>query len=255
MSVKKQLERLSALGATYHKNGWMPGTAGNLSIRLPKESGFWVSGSGLDKNLLNKRNFLYIDLDSGKPDLSKNSKVEKGLKPSAESSIHRAVYRALDYTGCGLHVHTLESNLIGANTSKNDPIALLELPAIEILKAYGIWDENPKVYVPVIYNFPNVQDISDCLEKYLKEYKPAVPFCIIEKHGITVWGKDPIHANRNLEATDFILKYMVSWKSLSYPGEKKSLSFQTEQSSKQDSDLDREEVFSTEFPVYPATFS
>ncbi|EQA55711.1 methylthioribulose 1-phosphate dehydratase [Leptospira kmetyi] len=248
MSVKKQLERLSELGATYHKNGWMPGTAGNLSVRIPEESGFWVSGSGLDKNLLNKRNFLYVDLESGKPDDSKNSRSAKGLKPSAETSIHRAVYRALDGIGCGLHVHTLESNLIRANTSKNEPVALLELPSVEILKAYGIWEENPKVYVPVIYNFQNVQDISDCLEKYLKEYKPSVPFCIIEKHGITVWGKDTVQANRNLEATDFILKYMISWKSLSYPGETKNLpTNQTE--------IDRQEVFSTEFPVYPATFS
>lgn len=249
MSVKKQLERLSELGACYHKNGWMPGTAGNLSIRIPEESGFWVSGSGLDKNLLNKRNFLYVDLESGKPVVdSKNVKATKGLKPSAETSIHRAVYRALDEVGCGLHVHTLESNLICANTSKDEPIALFELPAIEILKAYGIWEENPKVYVPIIYNFPNVQDISDCLEKYLKECRPHVPFCIIEKHGITVWGKDAVQANRNLEATDFILKYMTSWKSFSYSGELKKLSV---------SDVleqDRREVFSVEFPVYPATF-
>ncbi|TGM03622.1 methylthioribulose 1-phosphate dehydratase [Leptospira barantonii] len=248
MSVKKQLERLSELGAVYHKNGWMPGTAGNLSVRIPEESGFWVSGSGLDKNLLNKRNFLYVDLESGKPVDSKNSKSAKGLRPSAETSIHRAVYRALDGVGCGLHVHTLESNLIRVNTSKNEPVALLELPSIEILKAYGIWEENPKVYVPVIYNFPNVQDISDCLEKYLKEYKPSVPFCIIEKHGITVWGKDTVQANRNLEATDFILKYMISWKNLSYPGETRNLP--TDQT-----EIDRQEVFSTEFPVYPATFS
>ncbi|TGM58744.1 methylthioribulose 1-phosphate dehydratase [Leptospira adleri] len=250
MSVKKQLERLSGLGAVYHKNGWMPGTAGNLSVRFPGESGFWVSGSGLDKNLLNKRNFLYVDIESGKSVDSKDAKPEKGLKPSAETSIHRAVYRAFKDAGCGLHVHTLESNLIGANTSKLEPIALLELPAIEILKAYGIWDENPKVYVPVIYNFPNVQDISDCLERYLKTYKPTVPFCIIEKHGITVWGKDLIQANRNLEATDFILKYMVSWKSLSYPIETKTI-----RQSQTDADRDRAEVFSTEFPVYPATFS
>lgn len=249
MSVKKQLERLAALGASYHKNGWMPGTAGNLSVRLPGESGFWVSGSGLDKNLLNKRNFLYIDLETGKPNASKNSKTEKGLKPSAESSIHRAVYRSLENVGCGLHVHTLESNLIGAGTSSEEPIALLELPNVEILKAYGIWDENPKVYVPIIYNFSNVQDISDCLERYLKTYKPVVPFCIIEKHGITVWGKDSVQANRNLEATDFILKYMVSWKSFSYPGEKRILP------SASAAALDREEVFSTEFPVYPASFS
>lgn len=66
MSVKKQLEKLSILGATYHKNGWMPGTAGNLSVRILGESGFWVSGSGLDKNTLNKRNFLYVDLKSGR---------------------------------------------------------------------------------------------------------------------------------------------------------------------------------------------
>lgn len=226
----------------------MPGTAGNLSIRIPEESGFWVSGSGLDKDLLNKRNFLYVDLESGKPVDSKNVKATKGLKPSAETSIHRAVYRALDEVGCGLHVHTLESNLICANTSKNEPIALFELPAIEILKAYGIWEENPKVYVPIIYNFPNVQDISDCLEKYLKEYRPHVPFCIIEKHGITVWGKDAVQANRNLEATDFILKYMTSWKSFSYSGEPRKLSV---------SDVleqDRREIFSVEFPVYPATF-
>ncbi|EMO13418.1 methylthioribulose 1-phosphate dehydratase [Leptospira santarosai] len=248
MSVKKQLERLSVLGAAYHKKGWMPGTAGNLSVRILGESGFWVSGSGLDKNTLTERNFLYVDLESGQPSVSKNTKAKKGLKPSAESSIHRAVYCALEDIGCGLHVHTLESNLIRTNTSRNQPVALLELPMIEILKVYGIWKENPKVYVPVIYNFPNVQDISDCLENYLKEYKPVVPFCIIEKHGITVWGKDTVQANRNLEATDFILKYMIFSGSLSYPEGKKN--FPTEN----DTESDRQEVYFAEFPVYPATF-
>lgn len=125
----------------------------------------------------------------------------------------------------------------------------MELPAIEILKVYGIWEENPKVYVPVIYNFPNIQDISDCLESYLKEYKPVVPFCIIEKHGITVWGKDTVQANRNLEATDFILKYMVASRNLSNPEGKKNFPMENNTS-----ESDRQEVYVAEFPVYPATF-
>ncbi|TGL47414.1 methylthioribulose 1-phosphate dehydratase [Leptospira wolffii] len=205
MSQKKILTRLAESGVLYHSKGWMPGTAGNLSVKDEKDSSlFWVSGSGLDKNKLTRKDFLPVDIQTGK--VWEGWKGREGLKPSAETSIHRAVYKAFPEMGCSLHVHTPESNLIEIGVSKENPIEELPLIPLEIIKAFGIWDENPNVSVPVIYNYPLVQEISDHLEKYLTETKPRVPFCIIEKHGITVWGKDLVQANRHLEAADFLLK-------------------------------------------------
>ncbi|PJZ70805.1 methylthioribulose 1-phosphate dehydratase [Leptospira perolatii] len=205
MFGKKDLIRLAELGKRYHANGWMPGTAGNLSIRDASDpNSFWVSGSGLDKNQLEPNDFLKIDLKTGT--ISQTEKNKKGLKPSAETSIHRAVYLADSTAGCVLHVHTPESNLLHFGLSHEDPVTDWTLPSIEIVKAFGIWDENPEVKVPAIYNFPVVQQISDQLQSYLQEHKPRAALCIIEKHGITVWGKDLVQANRHLEAADFLLK-------------------------------------------------
>lgn len=205
MSRPKELSRLAKSGVLYHSKGWMPGTAGNLSLRDPKDGNlFWVSGSGLDKNRLDKKDFLPVRLETGS--VQENWKGKEGLKPSAETSIHRAVYQAFPEMGCSLHVHTPESNLIHTGVNREKPVSEWNLPSLEIIKAFGIWDENPQVSAPVIYNFPVVQEISDVLQKYLEEKKPRVPMCVIENHGITVWGKDLTQANRHLEAADFILK-------------------------------------------------
>ncbi|EPG72481.1 methylthioribulose-1-phosphate dehydratase [Leptospira fainei serovar Hurstbridge str. BUT 6] len=205
MSIKKELSRLAKSGVLYHSKGWMPGTAGNLSLRdLKRPDVFWVSGSGLDKNLLSKKDFLPVDIETGK--VIEGWKGREGLKPSAETSIHRAVYKAFPEIGCSLHVHTPESNLIKSGVTRESPVQEWNLPSLEIIKAFGIWDESPQVFAPVVYNFPVVQEISDALQAYLEEKKPKVPLCVIENHGITVWGKDLTQANRHLEAADFILK-------------------------------------------------
>ena len=39
-----------------------------------------------------------------------------------------------------------------------------------------------------------------------------VPFFLIENHGITVWGKNVWDANKNLEASEFVLQVMLSRK-------------------------------------------
>lgn len=69
----------------FYQQGWMLGTAGNLSVRFPDGS-FWITASGKSKGELLPTDFIGIYPDG---------RVEKSspeLKPSAETAIHQVVY-------------------------------------------------------------------------------------------------------------------------------------------------------------------
>ena len=64
----------------------MPGTAGNLSVRLPDGRAV-ITGSGRDKGALTRQDMALVDAGTGE-------QLSGGTpRASAETSIHAAVYR------------------------------------------------------------------------------------------------------------------------------------------------------------------
>lgn len=199
-SMKSELELLVQFSKTYYSRMWMAATAGNLSIIGEDRNSFFVTASGKDKGSLTPEDFLEISLSDGKP------AGETRLKPSAETSIHTAVYSSLQNAGAILHVHTVASctPVFGLTRSKNS--AYVTLPNTEILKAFGDFTEEPNFKMLVVHNFASVPEISKVLAAELEKKKQDVPFFLIENHGLTVWGKDVKDANKNLEAAEFVLQ-------------------------------------------------
>jgi methylthioribulose-1-phosphate dehydratase len=199
MSVDLRADLIAAAKHFYDR-GWMVGTAGNLSARLPDGS-FWITASGRQKGQLSDRDFIRINLDG--------ALVEQPVsdsRPSAETSIHLAIYKSFPEAKACYHVHSIEANLVSRLTAGD----AVPLPAIEMLKGLGVWEENPQVVMPLFPNYLSVPKIADEISEAFAVSRPAVPALLIRDHGITVWAESPTAAYNYVEVVEYIFRYMVA---------------------------------------------
>ncbi len=203
MVVPKEITFLCKLGREYYKKGWLPATAGNFSFRENEEF-LWITASGLDKGNLTPKDFLKISICDGNP-VFPSPLVQK---PSAETGIHRAIYRQIPEANAVLHVHNPDSLKIRPGLTRENPFALWTVPPTELVKAFGFWEENPVAYLPVVYNYSEIEKIAHTLESAFQtqDRKRWIPAVLVENHGPSVWGKDILSAQRNLEALEYIMR-------------------------------------------------
>ncbi|MEK3721889.1 methylthioribulose 1-phosphate dehydratase [Paenibacillus sp. FSL H8-0034] len=189
---------LREIKTTLANKGWFPATSGNLSIRVgdfaPDQFTFAISASGKDKSVHTPSDFLLVN-EEGKPtDVT-------GLKPSAETLIHKEIYRL---TGCGaiLHVHTVFNNIVSELFWERKSIPV---DGVELIKAFNIWDEEAHIEIPILPNFADIPRIAELVEGAIV---PKVPGIMLRKHGIYAWGANCFEAKRNLEAFEFLFEYV-----------------------------------------------
>ncbi|MED3726828.1 methylthioribulose 1-phosphate dehydratase [Priestia filamentosa] len=195
---EKWLE-LAAIKDELAERDWFFGTSGNLSIRVTESpTTFLVTASGKDKRKRTNEDFLFVD-QYGLP------AEETGLKPSAETVLHTAIYEKTK-AGCVLHVHTVDNNVVSELYGDQGKVVFTKQ---EIIKALGLWEEDAKVEIPIIPNFADLQKLGDVFKKHIKEDTGAV---LIRNHGITVWGKTAFEAKRHLEAYEFLCSYLLKLK-------------------------------------------
>ncbi|MBE9029927.1 methylthioribulose 1-phosphate dehydratase [filamentous cyanobacterium LEGE 11480] len=187
----------------FHQRGWMLGTAGNLSARL-EDGSFWITASGKSKGELTENDFIH-QLPNGTFE-----KPRPDLKPSAETSIHEAVYAIFPEARACYHVHSIEANLVSNFTHA----AILPLPPLEMIKGFGIWEANPKVGMPLFANHLDVPMIGQAIRDRFTQELPPIPALLIRNHGVTVWGKSPEDARNKIELAEYIFRYMVQAKHL-----------------------------------------
>jgi methylthioribulose-1-phosphate dehydratase len=199
MSVDLRTELIAAAKHFYDR-GWMVGTAGNLSARLPDGS-FWITASGRPKGQLSDRDFIRMNIDGAILE-----QPVSDSRPSAETSIHVAVYNSFPEAKACYHVHSIEANLVSRLTAGD----AVPLPAIEMLKGLGVWEENPQVTMPLFPNYLSVPKIADEISEAFGISPPAVPALLIRDHGITVWANSPAAAYNYVEVVEYIFRYMVA---------------------------------------------
>jgi methylthioribulose-1-phosphate dehydratase len=189
----------------FHQRGWMLGTAGNLSAKL-SDGSFWITASGKSKGELGELDFIR---------LFPNGDIEKpvdDLKPSAETSIHQAIYDTVPEAMACYHVHSIDANLV-SNFTKD---AELPLPQLEMIKGLGIWEESPTVTMPLFANHLDVPKIGQEIAERLRSQTPAIPALLIRNHGVTVWGRSTEEARNRIELVEYIFSYMVQAKRLGF---------------------------------------
>jgi methylthioribulose-1-phosphate dehydratase len=193
---------LIAAAHHFYQQGWMLGTAGNLSAKVADGS-FWITASGCAKGRLTIHDFVRMQ-----GDLAHLTSVEVPVQrqPSAETSIHAAIYELFPDAQACFHVHSVAATLIGQQAAGG----ALALPPLEMLKGFGLWVENPTVTLPVFENHLDVPAIAQEIQQSFHQQLPAVPALLIKNHGVTVWGNSITQAFHHLEIAEFIFAYMVA---------------------------------------------
>jgi methylthioribulose-1-phosphate dehydratase len=191
-------EELCSAASYFHSNGWMWGTGGNLSARIDADR-YWVTASGKSKGNLTPLDFIDMNLDGDW------KAARTGDKPSAETSIHQAIYALFPEAQACYHVHSVEANLV-SNFTQNDEIIL---PPLEMVKGLGIWEENPTCLMPLFENHLHVPTISKNIKDRFSKTPPVIPALLIRNHGVTVWGSSTEQARNTIELVEYIFRYMV----------------------------------------------
>jgi methylthioribulose-1-phosphate dehydratase len=195
--MRDRLLSLIESGQSFYQRGWMLGTAGNLSVRVSDKT-FLITASGRPKGHLNETDFLELPINGPLP------KKINHQKPSAESIIHQTLYQLDPNIGSICHVHSLASNLV-TRIHMDEQITL---PAIEMIKGIGHWDEKPNVQIMVTQNHHDVGEIALELSRRIGQFKDTPGF-LIRDHGITAWGKNTQEARNRCEIFCFLFDWMV----------------------------------------------
>jgi len=192
--INQRWEELADIKRVLAKRDWFPGTSGNLAIKVSDEPiEFLVTASGKDKTKETDEDFLLVDRE-GKP------VKDTHLKPSAETLLHVEIFNKTK-AGCSLHVHTVDNNVISELYGDKGKITFR---GQEIIKAYGLWDEDAEFTIPIIYNYAHIPTLAESFSEFVKEDAGAV---LIRNHGITAWGRDALEAKKYLEASEFLFSY------------------------------------------------
>jgi methylthioribulose-1-phosphate dehydratase len=134
------------------------------------------------------------------------------IRPSAETSIHQAIYSLFPEAQACYHVHSIEANLVSRFTDGDN----IPLPPLEMLKVFGIWEENPQITMPIFANYLDVPQIARDICDRFQITPPSVSVLLIRDHGITVWASSPREASNFVETVEYIFRYMVAARTVGF---------------------------------------
>lgn len=181
-----------AAGQRLDRLGWVPATAGNISIRLP-DGVVAITRSGGHKGFLGPDGVIRVGLDGRSHHASD--------RPSAETGLHCGIYRHIPEAGAVLHGHSVPVTVLSRLAGDT-----IRLAGYELLKAFpGLPTHDAAVDLPV---FDNDQDIARLQARVEARWTSGtlVPGYLLRGHGIYVWGADMPQALLRLEAVEFMLR-------------------------------------------------
>jgi methylthioribulose-1-phosphate dehydratase len=185
--------------AFFNQKGWSPATSTNYSVRSSQPSQYIISRSGVDKSQFSLNDLILIDeTGSVLPPFAR-----PGIKSSAETEIHTALYRKYSDINCVLHTHsvlgtTLSHVMAGAGE--------IIFEGLEIQKGLeGNATHEVSSSLPIVPNSQEMKDILSSLNQHLTSDLKMHGF-LIAGHGLYTWGKDIATARRHVETFEFLLE-------------------------------------------------
>ena len=206
-AAARELARYATL---FYSRGWMPGTSGNLSLKIASRPlTLVITPSGVDKGALTPRDLLVVEATAkgARPLVPKRGLAPSGLRPSAETAIHVALYEAFPTTGAVFHVHTVHSTLVATRYIRQGAV---QMRGLEMLKGFETLAPKAAPQIPVL---PNIDDLA-AFGQHVKRHAARlrqVPGFFIANHGMTCWGRTGQAAEKHLELMDFLCHYLWEW--------------------------------------------
>lgn len=188
------------LGAELSQKGWLPATAGNISLRVEGSTDFCITRSGIDKGNMKQNDVLWLSQGGSQYE-------ENGYRPSAETLVHQVLYRG-QACGAVAHVHTMYNNLVAGLYFDEGSV---RYEGHELLKALDHWDPLAVIQVPIVENYADIPTLAKAVGEAVQ---PGVPAVLVRNHGIYAWGKTRAEVKRYLEALEFLFEFDIRFQGL-----------------------------------------
>lgn len=197
---------LAEVARQLYLRGWMEGTAGNLSVRLPGSADrALITASGRSKGALTPSDVVAVDIASGAavdPDAP---------RASAETAIHTALLGVFGDCGAVVHAHPPYATIVSATAAADgEQPGSVVFHDFELIKGLGAPDPSA-VAVPVFRNWADVTRIADDVRDHYSDQRRGGPsVLLIEHHGATAWGPTLERARNTLECLEALchLRYL-----------------------------------------------
>jgi methylthioribulose-1-phosphate dehydratase len=183
-------EDIIRAGRRMDQRGWVPATAGNISVRI-KGPRIAITRSGGHKGFLDSFSVIEVDLE-GTP-------AARNVKPSAETLLHCQLYRAFPEVNAVLHGHSVANTVLSLETQA----PALSFSGYEVQKIFaGQTTHEATLHLPVFANDQDIARLAAAIEPHLAT---ATMGYLIRGHGAYVWGPDMDTALARLEGLEFLL--------------------------------------------------
>ncbi len=170
--------------------GWVPATAGNISVRLADGS-LAITRSGTHKGFLDPGSVMLVDPVGRSP--------SPDAHPSAETELHCQIYRMFPRVGAVLHGHSVPGTVLSMAIQES----VITFAEYELLKAFeGQTTHDVSLSLPVFDNDQNIPRLVARAETHLASCRLGY---LIRGHGAYVWGLDMDTALARLEGLEFLL--------------------------------------------------
>jgi methylthioribulose-1-phosphate dehydratase len=185
-------DAIRAAGRRMDVLGWVPATAGNISVRLPGDR-VAITRSGFHKGFIPEDGVMAVDLEGRAED--------SNLRPSAETGLHCGIYRRFPRAGAALHGHSVAATVLSRLSGSSIPLA-----GYELLKAFpGLPTHEAAIRLPVLENDQDIGRLQARVVQAWDADPEAPPGYLIRGHGLYVWADDMPGALMRLEALEFML--------------------------------------------------
>jgi methylthioribulose-1-phosphate dehydratase len=184
------IDAIVGAGRRMDLRGWVPATAGNISVRLD-DGRIAITRSGGHKGMLDAGGVMQVDLAG--------NALTPQARPSAETLLHCQLYRLFPRVGAVLHGHSVAATVLGM--AGGDAI---RLAGYEVLKVFeGLSTHAVAVDLPIVDNDQDIPRLAKVVEPILA-IGTQIAY-LIRGHGVYVWGPDMPAALARLEGLEFLL--------------------------------------------------
>jgi methylthioribulose-1-phosphate dehydratase len=184
------IDAIVRAGRRMDERGWVPATAGNISVRLDLTR-IAITRSGGHKGFLDAGSVMQVDLAG--------NALTAHARSSAETLLHCQIYRLDPKAGAVLHGHSVAGTVLSMH--RQGPIRLAQY---EVLKVFaGQTTHDVALDLPVFDNDQDIARLAETAEATL--VAGASLGYLIRGHGVYVWGPDMGAALARLEGLEFLL--------------------------------------------------